>query len=195
MVPASIWYKRATCASRCISTLNVIAYAEFESVLEIDKNRNIIYDFYMDIPQIARLLAMDARTKSIFRDVVPKDGLSTTIYALQVAFMCNTDDADEPGEHWIAVKDDYFCSYGLPPPHSAFCTFMNEYCSEWTHNSKRLENPLSNVCVQYCVAYLLPMRTFANIFGTDLVANDCRVFDWRKELRQDRLCYCTSYTD
>ena len=27
------------------NTVNVIAYAEFESVLEIDKSRNIIYDY------------------------------------------------------------------------------------------------------------------------------------------------------
>ena len=39
------------------TTVNVIAYAEFESVLEIDKSRNIIYDFYMDTLQIARLRA------------------------------------------------------------------------------------------------------------------------------------------
>ena len=104
--------------------------------------------------------------------------------------MCNTDDGDEPGEHWIALyldadgRGDYFCSYGLPPRHAAFRTFMNEHCSEWTHNSKRLQSPFSNGCGQYCVAYVLlrcngfSMRTFINIFGTDLVANDCRVFDW-----------------
>ena len=27
------------------TTVNVVAYAEFESVLEIDKNRNVIYDY------------------------------------------------------------------------------------------------------------------------------------------------------
>ena len=69
----------------------------------------------MDTLQIAR---------SIFRGVVPKDGLPTTIDgALPAAFVCNTDDGDEPGKHWIALyldadgRDDYFCSYGLPPRH------------------------------------------------------------------------------
>ena len=28
------------------TTVNVVAYAEFESVLEIDKNRNVIYDYW-----------------------------------------------------------------------------------------------------------------------------------------------------
>ena len=121
--------------------------------------------------------------------------LFTTIdCALPAAFVCNTDDGDEPGEHWtnranIALyldadgRGDYFCSYGLPPRHAAFRTFLNEHCSEWTHNTKRLQNPITNVCGKYCVAFVLlrsigiPMRTFVNIFGTDLAANDCRVFD------------------
>ena len=151
----------------------------------------------MDTLQIDRLLTMDPRTRSIFRGVVPKDGLSTTT----TAFVCYTDDGDEPGEHWIALhldadgRGDYFCSYGLPPRHAAFRTFMNEHCSEWTRNSKRLQSPLSNVCEQYCIAYVLfrcngfPTRTFINLFGTDLVANDCRVIDWVKQLRRGRL-YC-----
>ena len=52
----------------------------------------------MDTEQIARLLAIDARTKCIFRDVLPKDGLSTTIDRFPVAFVCNTLDGDEPVE-------------------------------------------------------------------------------------------------
>ena len=150
----------------------------------------------MDTLQIARLLAMDPRTRSIFCGVVPKDGLPTTTDALTAAFVCNTDDGDEQGEHWIALyldadeSGDYFCSYGLPPRHAAFRTFVNEHCSEWTNNSMKLQSPLSNVCGQYCVAYVLlfcngfPMSTFVNIFGTDLLANDCRVFDWLIQLQQ-----------
>ena len=138
----------------------------------------------MDTLQIVTLLAMDLRFRSILRGVVPKDGLPTTIDDRPVAFVCDG-------------RGDYFCSYGLPPRHAAFRIFINEHCSECVHNSKRLQSPLSKVCEQYCVAYLLlrcncyPMRTFVNIFGTDLVANDCRVFDWLKELIQGRLYYRT----
>ena len=137
----------------------------------------------METSQIARLLARDARTRSIVRDVVPKDGLPTMIDAFPFAFVCNTHDGDKPGQHWIALyvdadrRGEYFCSYGLPPLHGAFRVF------------KRLQSPLSNVCGQYCIAYLLlrcndiPMKAFVNTFGSDLVANDCRVFDWVKTLR------------
>ena len=120
----------------------------------------------MDTMQIARLLAMDPRTRSIFRGVV----LHTTTMdgALPAAFVCNT-------EHWISLyldadgRGDYFCSYGLSSRHAAFRTFINEHCSEWTHNSKILQSPLSNVCGQYCIAYVLfrcngfPTRTFINL--------------------------------
>ena len=124
--------------------------------------------------------------------------------ALPVAFVCNTDEGDELGEHWIALYLDagrcnnYFCSYGLPPRHSAFRTFMNEHCSEWTHNTKRRQSPLTNVCRQCCVAYRLLrcnvflMTTFVNIFSIDLVANDCRLSDWLKQLGEGRLYYRTS---
>ena len=116
--------------------------------------------FLMETSQIARLLARDVRTRSIVRDVVPKDGLPTMIDAFPFAFVCNTHDGDKPGQHWIALyvdadrRGEYFCSYGLPPLHGAFRVFLNEHCSEWSHNAKRLQSPLSNVCGQYCIAYL-----------------------------------------
>ena len=113
----------------------------------------------MDTKQITALLARDPRTKSIFLGVVPIDGLPTTIDAFPIASVCNTDDGDEPDEQWIALYLDanrcgeYFCSYGLPPLHATFRTFMNKHCYEWTHNTKILHSPLSNVCGQNCVAY------------------------------------------
>ena len=143
----------------------------------------------MDARQIERVLALDSITKNIVRNVVAKDEFPTKIGACRTAFVCNTHDADKPGEHWIALYIDgdhgeYFDSYGLPPLHTTFRKFLKDHCVEWSYNNKTLQSPLSNVCGQYCIAYLLfrcrnvPMKTFANLFGTDLVANDCRVFDW-----------------
>ena len=79
---------------------------------------------------------------------------------------------------------DYFDPYGLEPQHIAFTNFMNEHCSEWVPNDRTLQSPMSTVCGQYCVAFLLhrcrnvSMNAFTRLFTTDLVANDCRVFDW-----------------
>ena len=62
--------------------------------------------------------------------------------------------------------------------------FMNKRCSEWTSNDRIYQRPISTVCGQYCVAFLMfrcrnvSMHAFIRLFTTDLVANDCRVFDW-----------------
>ena len=97
---------------------------------------------------------------------------------------------DQLGEHWIAMyvdtkrRGDYFDPYELEPQHIEFTNFMNEHCSEWAPNDRTLQSPMSTVCGQYCVAFLLlrcrnlSMHAFTRLFTTDLVANDCRVFDW-----------------
>ena len=67
--------------------------------------------------------------------------------------------------------------------HTTFRKFLNDHCGECTYN-KTLQSILSNVCGKYCLAYLLfrcrnvPIKTFTNLFDTDLVANDFRVFYW-----------------
>ena len=79
---------------------------------------------------------------------------------------------------------DYFDPHGLQPQHIDFTNFMNEHCSEWAPNDRTLQSPLSTVSGQYCVAFLtllcrnVSMHAFTHLFKTDLVANDCRVFDW-----------------
>ena len=61
---------------------------------------------------------------------------------------------------------------------------MTERCSTWSTNDRTLQRPLSTVCGQYCVAFLMfrcrdvSTNAFTGLFTTDLVANDCRVFDW-----------------
>ena len=80
-------------------------------------------------------------------------------------------------------RGDYFDPYGLKPKHIEFKNFMNEHCSEWSANDRTLQSPISTVCGQYCVAFLtlrcrnVSMHAFSRLFTTDLVANDCRVFD------------------
>ena len=210
-VPASIWCKRATCAYNFISEKcfgppwTSSPTPNSSPCWKSTRTATSSTTTEMDTLQIARLLAMDPNTASVFGGVVAKDGLPKKIDALPIAFVCNTDDGDEPGEHWIALYlssdglGEYFCSYGLPPRHATFRAFLNKHCSEWTHNSKRLQSPLSNVCGQYCVAYIMlrckgsPMRTFVNAFHTDLVANDCRVFDWIKLLKKGIPYYRISY--
>ena len=98
-------------------------------------------------------------------------------------------------EHWIAIYVDeignYFDPYGLQPEHVEFTNFMNEHCSEWSPNDRILQSPISTVCGQYCIAFLMfrcrkvSMHDFTSLFTTDLVANDCRVFDWLGALNKN----------
>ena len=97
-------------------------------------------------------------------------------------------DSDQPREHWVAMYldeiGDYFDPCGQKPQHAEFTNFMNEHCSQWSSNDHILQSPISTVCGQYCVAFLMfrcrniSMHAFARLFTSDLIANDCRVYDW-----------------
>ena len=127
-------------------------------------------------------------------DVVAKDTLPEVVDTYPSAFVCNTHDGDQPGEHWIAIYvdvfGDYFDPYGQQPEHVEFTNFMNEHCSEWSPNDRVLQSPISTVCGHYCIAFLMfrcrkvSMHDFTSLFTTDLVANDCRVFDWLDALNK-----------
>ena len=117
-----------------------------------------------------------------------KDTLPEVVSTYPSAFVCNTHDSDQPGEHWVAMYvdeiGDYFDPYGQKPQHAEFTNFMNEHCSQWSSNDHILQSPISTVCGQYCVAFLMfrclniSMHAFARLFTSDLIANDCRVYDW-----------------
>ena len=119
--------------------------------------------------------------------VTAKDELPEIVETYPFALVCNTHNADQPGEHRVAIYvdevGDYFDPYGQAPQHAEFANYMNEYCSEWSANNRTLHNPLSTVCVQYCVVFLTvrcrnaSMHAFSRLFTTELVANDCLVLD------------------
>ena len=145
----------------------------------------------MDAEQVERLLSEDSYTKSIVVGVLAKDCLPKTgIVRYPAAFVCNTQASDKLGQHRICMfftndgRGEYFDSYGLPPRQGEFVYFLENNSVTWSSNEKTLQNPLSNVCGQFCVMYLLhrcrglTAKTIVNGFGNVLVNNDCRVFDF-----------------
>ena len=92
-------------------------------------------------------------------DVVAKDTLPEVVSTYPSAFVCNTHDSNQPGEHWVAMYvdelGDYFDPYGQNPQHTEFANFMNKHCSKWSPNDHILQSPISTVCGQYCVAFLM----------------------------------------
>ena len=111
-------------------TVNIIVYGEFEAVLEIDKGRNIIYNYWCR-PTIAWLLARHPLMCNY--EVVAKDTLPEVVCTYPFSFVCNTHEGDKPGEHWVAMYvdeiGDYFDPYGQKPQHAEFTNFMNGHCS------------------------------------------------------------------
>ena len=149
----------------------------------------------METDQIRRLLSRDPLMCPYA--VIAKDILPEVVTTYPSAFVCNTHNSDQPGEHWVAMyvdqRGDYFDPYGQKPQHIEFTNFMNEHCSEWSNNDSTLQSPMSTVCGQYCVAFLMfrcryvSMSAFSRLFSTDLVANDCRVFDWLGALDRNEM--------
>ena len=86
----------------------------------------------------------------------------------------------------LLLKNDekYLCRPLWTRAHTEFTNFMNKHCSEWSSSDRIYQSRISTVCGQYGAAFLMfrcrnvSMHAFSRLFTTDLVANDCRVFDW-----------------
>jgi hypothetical protein len=117
----------------------------------------------MDTEQIERVIARDPPTKNIFRGVYPRDDLillDTNETSKDQLFICNLDNCNDPGSHWIVVERHrgdifYFDSYGLPPIHQDLLGKLIDMAqSNITWNNTPLQDN-TNVCGQYCVIYCL----------------------------------------
>ena len=82
----------------------------------------------METDHISRLLARDPLM--CYYEVIAKDTLPEVISTYPSAFVCNTHDSDQPGEHWVAMYvdeiGDYFDPYGQKPQHAEFTNFMKK---------------------------------------------------------------------
>ena len=107
----------------------------------------------MNTKQINAILRSDCMTKDLYHGEFAMDCLPN----LQPgAYIINTDDYDEPGEHWLAVYNDdcveYFDSYGLVPLDDRLNRFLGVH---YVYNSVKLQQLFSNACGFYCVYYIL----------------------------------------
>ncbi|KAJ8018950.1 hypothetical protein HOLleu_42760 [Holothuria leucospilota] len=145
-----------------VRTVNVIVYAEYDAIVEIDKTR-----------------------------VFPSDCLPSECFSFPCAFIANTDKADEPGSHWVAMYfddnvADFFDSFGRTPEECSpyFEHFLKKHSNIIQWNQKRLQGFMSTVCGQYCLFYLLhrcrnlSMNTIISKFTEDPTFNDSLVNDF-----------------
>ena len=89
------------------------------------------------------------------------DKLPQSITDYPLSLIINTDESDQPGEHWIAVyivspkEAEFFDSYGHEPCYmdDRLCHFLSNY--NVLYNSQPFQGPLSVVCGHYCVLFIL----------------------------------------
>jgi hypothetical protein len=125
--------------------------------------------------QIHRALMADPYVSQYFEGVFPCDLLPKKI-GYPCAVVANTDPVSEKGEHWVAYHFDnsgqaeYFDSYGFPPPEDSDLTaFLEDNCVKWKYNKVWLQGIDSNVCGQYCIAFLARRARGHSL--TDIVTN------------------------
>ena len=144
----------------------------------------------MDSLDIAQILKTDRYTKHYFRGVFPSDRLPRQYLPRPSALVVNTDPSTKPGQHWIAIYvtrngvGEYFDSYGLPPVLPALSGFLTRNASAVHYNPYRLQGPLTAVCGQYCLFFLLhrcrdiSMNKILHFFTEDTSDNDFLVNDF-----------------
>ena len=117
--------------------------------------------------QIRNALLSDPYVSDYFAGVFPCDQLQQLRVTVPCAVVANTDPSYRKGEHWVAFhvdrngRSEYFDSYGFPPVQKEFLQFalrtlkdVDSNGEKVTFNNVQLQALDSNVCGQYCIAYL-----------------------------------------
>ena len=103
----------------------------------------------METVKISHLLAFDPLMCPFA--VVAKDRLPDIVSTYPSAFVCNTHDSDQPGEHWVAmyVDDcgDYFDPYGLKKKEVKVWFYIALYPVRWTAQSALHFPPLADLFI------------------------------------------------
>lgn len=137
----------------------------------------------MNTLQIEQILSEDEFVSPLFRGVFARDRLPKFECG---AYVVNTDAAKKPGQHWVAVfatrrTVEFFDSYGRKPSAGMIRWWKGR---DWISNPIRLQSPLSAVCGQYCIYFLvhrargIDLNTMLLDFGKNLDENDRVVYEF-----------------
>lgn len=99
--------------------------------------------------------------------------------------ICNTDEHNKPGQHWIAIyienekKIEYFDSFGLYPNNLHINRFIKQNCETLLTNNTMIQGLFSKYCGHFCALFLyskclgISMKNFLLIFNhIHLMKND-----------------------
>lgn len=102
-----------------------------------------------------------------------------------IAFVINTANREEPGEHWVALfisyknVAEYFDSFGFNP----ICCRINKFCKlngidTLLINKTALQNIFADSCGKYCILFIkmrcdnMSFQKFLNLFSEDTEKNE-----------------------
>jgi len=114
----------------------------------------------MNTNHIRYILSSDPSTSSTFRGVMARDEFVKCRVTCPSIFVCNTDNADQAGTHWIAIfvsklgKCEYFDSYGLPPLFEDLTSKLLSIDKKFIYNDTVLQSNNTNVCGIYSIVFL-----------------------------------------
>jgi hypothetical protein len=82
-------------------------YAEFDNVMEIDRNRQVLFDYsaYMNTLEIDYVLKTHPSTRNVFKGVYARNRLPGRL-SVHSALIGNTEPDDRPGTRWVALYID-----------------------------------------------------------------------------------------
>ena len=129
----------------------------------------------MNTQHISSILSNVPGCSGIFKAVLPRDHFIQQQIAYPSLYVCNTDNSDKPGSHWVAVyftknkNCEYFDSYGLQPLFTDIHHKLLTIDSHYTYNESNFQGLNSNVCGMYCIVFAVmrchgySMRDVANL--------------------------------
>ena len=128
-----------------------------------------------------------------FLGCFPSDKLPEFPTEFPKSMIINTDETNQPGDHWVALvltKDKcyYFDSMGMPILEENIMNYIEPHYNDIKYSNSRIQDLKSNKCGAFCVCFVLfvtndkTFRNFLKLFSKkNLSSNDENL----KELFQD----------
>ena len=138
----------------------------------------------MNTRQISSMIKSKSVLKNMFGGVFSSDMLpSKPRRNKPCCYIANTAHSNSEGVHWVCFFFDndsppeFFDSYGRPPQEE----FKHFLGPEFLYSDKFVQHPLTSVCGQYCIFYILKrsegmtMERILALFKSDHMYNDVLV--------------------
>lgn len=131
----------------------------------------------VEISKILRQICGDMFVGVYARDQLPR------ITRRPSLLIANTDAADRPGTHWIAIYFDADETGELfdplaQPIHGDFSDYVNKYCKRWITNIRQIQSVVSRFCGHHCVVYCclrakgVDINALSKLYTNDYGYND-----------------------